>query len=413
MMSIDNRIIQASLPLLMHCPRCNHTIEDADALFCSQCGEQLKAKNVCICCGKRLHANARFCDRCGNPTDNRTPAAFWRPLYCSGSGSAILAGDRHFKCSRCGKAFLEQFRFNNTSTCLECGATEKAEPAAVPIEQQTPPPQPGAGKTQPATNIHYPDERDDFYKSRLKKLGVAESDWVEIPSGEFLMGSPPTEKDRFGNELQHLVTIKKFYLLKTPVTFAMFDLFCDELKIPRPPDEGWGRGKRPVINITYWSAMEYCIWLQKRTGWNIRLPTEAEWEYACRAGTGTPFWTGDIINTEQANFDGNYTYNGSPKGERRGQTTPVDLFPPNPWGLYDMHGNVWEWCASIYAEVYSGQEQQDAGCNRDNLEERVVRGGSWYNVPGGLRSASRNKMGPNYHYLRIGFRILREAEQSG
>jgi len=198
-------------------------------------------------------------------------------------------------------------------------------------------------------------------------------------------------------------------MLKPPVTFDMYDIFCDDVRQAQPVDEGWGRGNRPVINITYWGAMEYCHWLSKRTGANIRLPTEAEWEFACRAGTTTPFWTGETISTEQANFDGGYTYNGGEKGVKLGKTTPVDTFAPNPWGLHDMHGNVWEWCASIFDEEYNGLELEDAGYS-DDLGTRVVRGGSWHNVPGGLRSASRNKLRPSYHYLRVGFRVVREIK---
>ncbi len=223
------------------------------------------------------------------------------------------------------------------------------------------------------------------------------------------MGSPGDEKDRFDNERQHSVEIAPFEILKVPVTFEMFDQFCHDMKHIRPGDESWGRENRPVINITYWSAMEYCFWLSERTADTIRLATEAEWEYACRGGTNTPFWTGETITTEQANFDGNFTYGGSSKGICRGKTTPVDTFAPNPWGLYDMHGNVWEWCASVYDEEYSGLEQENAGYDQTDLRQRIVRGGSWYNVPSGIRSASRNKLSPNFHYLRVGFRIVRET----
>lgn len=256
---------------------------------------------------------------------------------------------------------------------------------------------------------HHLDTREKFHQNRWEKLGLAEHDWVEISGGEFLMGSPSSEAGRFEHEIQHPVSVKRLFMLRTPVTFAMYDHYCDELKLTKPSDEGWGRDDRPVINITYWEAVEYCVWLRQQTGWPVRLPTEAEWEYACRAGTKTPFSTGETITPDQANFDGHCTYQGSPKGHRLGRTSPVYQFPPNPWGLYDLHGNVWEWCASVYDPNYTGKEQQDACHLRENLNERVVRGGSWYNVPGSLRSASRNKMGPNYHYLRIGFRIVYDA----
>ena len=386
----------------MHCSQCDHRIDEPDALFCTQCGQRLATEERCHCCGKQLQGSDKFCSRCGASTNQTTVTNFWRPLYCQGSGSAILPGDRHFLCHRCGKTFLEKFRHQEQACCLDCAAQQQIVPSDTAEASQP--------QHSPTTNIFYPEQKDDYYRIRLQKLGIAEQDWAEIPAGEFAMGSPQSEINRFDNEHQHEASVDSFYLLKTPVTFKMYDIYCDELKIPRPADEGWGRDLHPVINITYWQAIDYCIWLQKKSGWNIRLPTEAEWEYACRAGTTTPFWTGETITSDQANFDGNFTYGGSERGIRRGSTTPVDEFTPNPWGLHDMHGNVWEWCGSLFDEAYTGLEQQDAGSDRDNLLERVVRGGSWYNVPGGLRSASRNKMGPNYHYLRIGFRILREAE---
>lgn len=330
------------------------------------------------------------------------PPSFWQPFYCNGSGSAILPGDRHFKCQACGELYLEPFRFEDQPICRHCAPPGIETPAAEATAV--------APSSPPLVDIPSDGDQGDYYHGRLKKLGVAESDWIKIPAGEFMMGSPSTETDRFSNERQHRVSVDSFYILRTPVTFAMYDLYRDELKLQRPADEGWGRDSRPAINVSYWDTLDYCIWLQKKSGWNIRLPTEAEWEYACRAGTTTPFSTGEQITTDQANFDGGFSYDGSPKGIKRGQTTPADQFAPNPWGLYDMHGNVWEWCASIYDESYSGREKEDACYQRDNLSERVVRGGSWYNVPGGLRSASRNKMAPQRHYLRIGFRIVREAE---
>ena len=157
--------------------------------------------------------------------------------------------------------------------------------------------------------------------------------------------------------------------------------------------------------------MEYCHWLRKETSCQVRLPTEAEWEYACRGGTRTPFWNGEQITSHQANFDGRFTYNGGELGEKRGMTTPVGQFEPNPWGLYDMHGNVWEWCGSEYSDEYDGKEKLSACKEIDNLNPRVVRGGSWDNVPSGLRSASRNKLKPDHHFLKVGVRLLREIKQ--
>lgn len=245
--------------------------------------------------------------------------------------------------------------------------------------------------------------------TRMDDLGIADSDWVEIPGGEFIMGSPESEKDRFDYEVQHPVTVGAFQMLKTPVTFEMFDFYCSYQDVKKPHDETWGRGQRPVINVSYWDVIAYCQWLKKASGWMVRLPTEAEWEYACRAGTTTPFWNGEQITSEQANFDGRFTYNGSSPGIKHSQTVPVAQFSPNPWGLFDMHGNVWEWCASEYSQHYNGLESENACLDVDNHNPRVVRGGSWDNVPSGLRSASRNKLKPDYHFLKVGFRLVRES----
>jgi len=396
----------------MHCRHCNHQIEDPEAIFCSRCGKRLHTENHCATCGKAYQPNARFCDRCGTPV-GKVAVPLWGVSYCKGSGAAILSDTPHFKCGHCQNIFLENFRYEDQPLCIECAAEKRLAASAEAREARTD----IQAKIQEELDRRLAQAQAEriirkqiLRQDKLLEFGLSVKDWVKIPAGKFIMGSPEDEKDRFDTEQQHEVRIDNFEMLATPVTFEMFDIFCEAVGLNKPSDESWGRENRPVINITYWAAVEYCYWLQKRTGWKLRLPTEAEWEYACRAGTTTPFWTGQTISTDQANFNGDYTYNGSAKGTNRGRTTPVDLFDPNPWGLRDMHGNVWEWTASIYDDEYSGRELENAGNNRENLEARTVRGGSWYNVPSGLRSASRNKLMPNYHYLKVGFRIVREID---
>ena len=156
------------------------------------------------------------------------------------------------------------------------------------------------------------------------------------------MGSPDNEPGRNSEEgPQRRVTIAPFAIGKTEVTFAQWDACVSAGGCSRrPADNGWGRGARPVMRVSWEDAQEYVGWLSRQSGQSYRLPSEAEWEYAARAGTETPFHTGRRISTDQANFAGDYTYNGSSKGQYRGQTTPVGSFAANGWGLHDMHGNV-------------------------------------------------------------------------
>jgi formylglycine-generating enzyme required for sulfatase activity len=174
----------------------------------------------------------------------------------------------------------------------------------------------------------------------------------------------------------------------------------------KPEDQGWGRGNRPVINVTWYEALDYTKWLSAQTGQAYRLPTEAEWEYAARAGTETAFWWEDSIITDLANYAGSYTYGPHGReGTDRGKTVPVDQFQPNSWDLYQLHGNVWEWTGSRYDQNYDGVEMwcadtQDGG-------PRVLRGGSWNNDPLWLRSAARDWGGPRGRGNGVGFRLAR------
>jgi formylglycine-generating enzyme required for sulfatase activity len=179
-----------------------------------------------------------------------------------------------------------------------------------------------------------------------------------VPAGSFVMGSPDSEEGRIEEEgPQHRVTFgKSFGVGKFAVTFEEWDACvadggCNGYK---PSDEGWGRGRRPVINVSWEEANAYVVWLSRKTGKTYRLLSEAEREYVTRAGTTTPFWWGASISTQQANYNGNYTYGTEAKGVSRRQTVPVDSFQPNPWGLYQVHGNVWEWTEDCWHDDYSG-----------------------------------------------------------
>lgn len=249
--------------------------------------------------------------------------------------------------------------------------------------------------------------------SGFEIVGIQEVDWINIPEGEFLMGSPEHEAPRRNDyEKLHRVKVATFQMLATPVTFAMYDRFCVSTGRDKPEDEEWGRADRPVIFVDYWDAVDYCDWVSHQTGRLVRLPTEAEWEYACRAGTNTPFWTGNKITDKQANYNAKYhsedNFGDNPHGSYREKTTPVKSFSPNPWGLYDMHGNVGEWCASAFGKDYKGAILAESWDNRDVHCNRVIRGGSWDVGAVFLRSAHRSNAEPAYKDWDIGFRLVRE-----
>jgi Sulfatase-modifying factor enzyme 1/Calcineurin-like phosphoesterase len=174
-------------------------------------------------------------------------------------------------------------------------------------------------------------------------------------------------------------------------------------------DQEWGLGRRPVINVSCEDARAYCAWLGEQTGRAYRLPSEAEWEYACRAGSDTPFHFGPHITTDQANFNGTFTYKGSVEGEYRRRTVPVGSFPPNAFGLYDMHGNVWEWCQDQEHRSYRGAPSDGSAWEGEEKEGGVLRGGSWDGGPRYCRAACRLFAPPGRRYYNIGFRVCCSA----
>jgi formylglycine-generating enzyme required for sulfatase activity len=242
---------------------------------------------------------------------------------------------------------------------------------------------------------------------------------VYIPGGTFIMGSPKTEAESDNREKpQHRVTIQPFYMAKYPVTQEQYQA------IMGTNPSNFKGAKRPVERVSWYDSVNFCEKLTQKTGKNYRLPSEAEWEYACRAGTTTPFYFGETITPDLVNYDGNYSYGAAPKGKYRQQTTDVGSFPPNAFGLYDMHGNVWEWCADPWHSDYGkaptdgsvwdekdndNRYQKSADLltkSRNDDRRRLLRGGSWYSLPRRCRSAVRSNFASDTRGLYYGFRFV-------
>ena len=234
---------------------------------------------------------------------------------------------------------------------------------------------------------------------------------VVVPLGSFMMGSPDSEWGRFNNESpQRRVTITEPFAVSVyEVTFGEWDACVNEggCNGYQPHGEGWGRGGRPVINVSWDDARAYVKWLSQRTGKRYRLLSESEWEYVARAGTMEPFHTGATISADQANYDSSYTYVSGQKGRYRGRTVQVGTFSPNAFGLHEVHGNVWEWTQDCWNEDYTGAPADNRAWETGECEQRVLRGGSWGDVPWLLRSADRGKNEPGIRDPKIGFRIAR------
>ncbi|MFN3869170.1 MAG: formylglycine-generating enzyme family protein [Hyphomicrobiaceae bacterium] len=236
---------------------------------------------------------------------------------------------------------------------------------------------------------------------------------VKVPAGEFVMGSPATEPRRGDDEgPQRRVTFAKpFAIGKYEVTFAEWDTCVAKGGCRhKPTDDKFGRGKKPVINVSYDDAQEFVAWLARTTGKPYRLPTEAEWEYAARASTdpdapSKPFSTGDTINTSQANHDGNFTYNGGRGSIYRQTTVDVGSLRRNAFGLHEMHGNVFEWVEDCYKPDYRDAPVDGSAVSTPDCALRIVRGGAWNYYPWKLRSAYRYATPGNVRLNNIGLRV--------
>ena len=237
---------------------------------------------------------------------------------------------------------------------------------------------------------------------------------ISLPAGVFQMGSPVGEKGRWEEETQHKVTIPKpFAMGRFEVTFEEWDACTLAGACPAANDAGWGRARRPVVNVSWRDAKVYVEWLAKQTGKAYRLPTEAEWEYAARAGEEKPRYWGVISESacQYANVGDLLFYQINKLVEYHNcndqfgdMTAPVGSFKPNPFGLYDVLGNVWEWVEDCYGD-YDDTPRDGTAYDKARCKERVVRGGGWYNSPAHVRSAKRLSYKPDKREEGVGLRV--------
>ncbi|MGB0723360.1 MAG: SUMF1/EgtB/PvdO family nonheme iron enzyme [Gammaproteobacteria bacterium] len=258
-----------------------------------------------------------------------------------------------------------------------------------------------------------PEEQISTGLGDTEEIPYIEPDMIDLPGGRFEMGCVSGVRCRSNEKPVHAVVVAPFAMAVNEVTFEAYDLFARAENRELPDDRGWGRGRRPVIDVSWDDAQAYARWLSDRTGKTYRLPTEAEWEYAARAGTKTPFWSGDCIHTDRANYLGNYDFNDcvAMTGGPHRRTVSVDeLDAANAFGLRHMAGNVWEWTADCWHENYS-DAPVDSGAwldaNDGDCTRRVLRGGGWNDQPENLRSANRYWLARDAAFSYGGLRLAR------
>jgi formylglycine-generating enzyme required for sulfatase activity len=238
----------------------------------------------------------------------------------------------------------------------------------------------------------------EIYRDELKDKTLG-PEMVIVPAGSFRMGDMGGKGSADERPVHTVSFAEDFAIGRFTVTFDEYDDYAKANKIERPSDSGWGRGKRPVINVSWNDAVAYAHWLAVQTGKAYRLPSEAEWEYAARAGTETAYWWGDEIGSNRANCDGS----GSQWSNK--QTAPVGSFPANPWGLHDTVGNVWEWVHDPWHGNYEGAPLDGSVWEQGGSDSRVLRGGSWCDPRDGARASCRYCNFPASRYDGFGFRL--------
>src|SRR5262252_1515791 len=315
----------------------------------------------------------------------------WPAVRDSGDPRRLLRFEKHFA----GTHYAEEAR--ELREAVE--ATDRRRPAPGPEEYA----EATRRRAEGLIEVRIGDGRNDDVrwlrpgsgKTEYFKDHPAGPEMVVVPAGAFLMGSRKGEGDN-DERPQHKVTIARpFAVGRFAVTFDEWDAAVAAKGVKHTPhDAGWGRGRRPVVNVSWEDALAYVGWLSQAAGKIYRLLSEAEWEYCCRAGTTSVYSFGDTIDETQAQFS-------------QGMTAEVGSFPANAWGLYDMHGNVWEWCEDNWHPTYQGAPEDGSVWKGGDASSRVLRGGSWHGNQQDLRSAIRDWVRPDGRDFRVSFRVAR------
>jgi len=327
--------------------------------------------------------------------------------------------------------FPKEINDENALNKLEWGITGKQpgkflkseqKPGKVPTTKLIPPTiSPSINKTFQFETVKLQLEKDRIksvtrtcqIKYFIEDLGFDIAlEMIEIPGGRFAMGSAPNEKESINNERPiHQVIVEPFCMGKYLITQEQWERVANSFPLvnkvlePRPSTFKGGE-HLPVEQVSWFDAVEFCDRLARETSRPYRLPSEAEWEYACRAGTATPFYFGETITADVVNYNEHLTYNNYPEGVYTKETTPVMRFSPNAFGLYDMHGNLLEWCADNWHENYEGAPMDGSAWLDNNNQFRVLRGGSWFSSPEKCRSAHRSSYYPDDRDWEYGFRVV-------
>jgi eukaryotic-like serine/threonine-protein kinase len=351
----------------------------------------------CLNCYKDdLPLETKICPQCGASLPSRRLSLNRRGLLLAGLGAAGLGG----------AWLVNQANQQQTVSDSSSSPTPALDPpVATPLS-----PAPFASPSSFSFEVLTVNETGQVVIREQKSAryftedlgGGITLEMVEIPAGDFMMGSPMGELERFDNEgPQHRVNIAGFFMGRFAVTQAQWKAMMGSNL------SGFKGENHPVAYVDWNDAQAFCKKLSQLTGRTYRLPSEAEWEYACRAGTTTPFHFGPTITPELANYNGEYSYGSGPKGQYRRQTTPVGSFAANGFGLHDMHGNVWEWCLDHWHDNYNGAPTDGrVWVENGNSSSRVSRSGSGFFKPSSCRSTSRNWLHPLGRGPENGFRLV-------